>query len=56
MKILDTKKAKERYEAEKELREFEEWLKDGVNNMVPPSYDDLKWLFDGYRPIVEEAM
>jgi hypothetical protein len=47
MKILDTKKAKEQHEAEKELHEFEEWLKSGVSSTAPPNYDDLKGLWDG---------
>jgi hypothetical protein len=49
MKILDTKKAKKQHEAEKELHEFEEWLKSGVSSTAPPNYDDLKGLWDGFR-------
>jgi len=51
MKILDTKKAKERHEAEaeaeEELREFEKWL-NSAQDTSPPNYDDLKGLFDGH--------
>ncbi len=48
MRILDTRKAKEERDAEKAMREFEEWLRDGVSNTAPPSVGDLKGLFDGH--------
>lgn len=48
MRILDTKKAKEERDAEREMREFEEWLRDGVSSTAPPSVGDLKGLFDGH--------
>ena len=47
MKILDTGKSRKRSESERELREFEKWLKSQVSNTTPPTYDDLKGLFDG---------
>lgn len=54
MRILDTKKAKERHEAEaadeKERREYEEWLK-GASSTAPLTADELKgiWgLWDGF--------
>lgn len=61
MKIIDTKKAKEQHEAEKELHEFEEWLKSGVSSTAPLNYDDPKGLWDGFsntgdsRPIAGKA-
>lgn len=49
MKILDTKKAKEKREAEandeRERREFQEWLDSAVGTPAP-SADDLGKLWD----------
>lgn len=61
MKILDTKKTKAQREVEKELHEFEEWLKSEVSGTAPPNYDDLKGLWDGFsntgasRPVAGKA-
>lgn len=61
MKILDTKKSKEKREAKEEakevtdeLHEYEEWLKT-VSNTAPPNLEDLKGLFDGFTTTLSSS-